>query len=104
MAATLDEYAAAKDRRDRARERVRSLSDKLGQVAYVLRDPEQVRVNEKTVTRVQRDIPHLLDESDLPTWEQVSEALRAFQAAEDDRLSVHASLSPEQRRHLRPEE
>ncbi len=103
MVATLDEYVAAKERRDRARERLRGLSDKLGHVLYLLRDPEQVRVNEKTVTRVQRHIPYVLDESDLPTWGQVSEALRVFQAAEDDRLSAEASLSPEQRRHLQPE-
>ena len=99
--ATLDEYVAAKERRDRAYERVRSLSDRLGQVAHRLRDPEMVRVNENMVTRVQRHIPDVIDKSDLPTWEQVSGALRVFHAAEDDRLSLHRSLSPELMRHLR---
>ncbi len=98
---TLDEHAAARERRDGARSRVLALSNKLHQVADLLQNPESVRINEPATMRVGRPTPHTIDQSDLPTWSQVADALRAFLQAEDDYLVIDSSLSADQRRHVR---
>ncbi len=100
---TLDEHAAARERRNRARAQVLDLRTRLRKAADLLQNPEDVRVNEPATMRVQRSIPHLLDESNVPTWPQIADALRASLRAEDDYLVIDSSLSPEQRRHLSPD-
>lgn len=98
---TLDEYATVKDGRDSARAQVVNLGSRLRQVADLLQNPERVRVNEQTIMRVGRSIPHVLDESELPTWSQIADALRSFHRAEDGYLVADSSLSPDQRRHVK---
>ena len=101
--ATYEEYVAARGRRDAARVRVLALGRQLRMVADLLQKPEQVRVNEPTTMRISRPIPHQLDKSQLPDWDQIATALRDFLGAEDHYLSVDSSLTPEQRRHLKPD-
>ena len=79
------------------------MSNKLRYLADRLQHPEDVRTNEHTLMRVGRDFPHVLDESDVPTWPQIADAIRAFISAEDDYLMGVSSLSPDQRRHVRPD-
>ena len=100
---TLAGYVAARERRNGARHRVLPVSNQLRAVADLLQNPEHVRFNEQTMMRVQRHIPHVLDESDLPMWPQIADALRAFLRAEGDYLLPDSSLSAEQRRHLTPD-
>ncbi len=97
---SLDEYAAARSRRDSARARVVALSDKLRYLADRLQHPEDVRTNAQTLMRVGRDFPYVLDEPDVPTWPEIADAIRAFISAEDDYLMADSSLSPDQRRYL----
>jgi hypothetical protein len=82
---------------------VLSLSTRLRRVADLLQNPEQVRVNEQAVMRIGRNIPQALDESDVPSWSEIADALRASLRAEDEFLEVDSSLSADQRRHLRPD-
>lgn len=97
---TLDEYFAASQRRDNARAQILAIAHKLQNMASLLQTPENVRVNERVTLRVSRSIPYTLDESEVPSWPQIADALRNFLHADDDFLSMESKLSPEQRRQI----
>ncbi len=99
--ASLSEYTAAKKRRDSARDHVLELSNKLRRVADLLQNPESVQLNEETEMRFLRPSRYLPDESQIPTWSQIAEALRVFLRAEDEYRSIYSSLPADQRQQLR---
>ena len=96
----LDEHFAAKQERDSARVQAQAIAQKLQGVATLLQSPENVRVNERVAMRVSRNIPYVLDESEVPLWPQIADALRNFLRAEDRFLSIDSDLTPEQRRQI----
>lgn len=100
---SLDDYAAARDRRDSAEAQVVALGAKLRHLADLLQHPELVRINEPVTIRVERTFPYILDASEVPTWPQIADALRVFLGAQDDYLLTDSLLSPEQRQHVRPD-
>jgi hypothetical protein len=98
--ATTDEYYAARDERDRAREHLQSLAQKLTALANTLRDARGVRLNEQTgyAGPPPNHIP--VDQSALVTWEQLEPAIRTFTQADDALRHIESNLTPDQRRQM----
>jgi hypothetical protein len=97
---TTDEYYAARDERERAREQLQVLAQELTALANTLRDARGVRLNE--VTGYSGPPPNhiIVDQSALVTWEQLEPAIRAFTQADDAFRRIDANLTSDQRRQI----